>query len=256
MSIIDFRFPFEYKTLAGYLIAMSIQFLLSLLTTRYLACFLTLAFGHFAFSLAFCKDMIHCLHVINKNGKAKKTNSEILKQFIDMDSELKMLRSLFVPSSLMLLVLIVHFQVTDRFFGHLPNNNSDPFFRQHHCHLYGSFAASNEFSLVDTITEKFVLLMSWISQNFRIPTNSIRYWCYNHYYMDFGHLSWWALHASWVKDNALPTTKLTANLVDSIGIGYRWKYSEWYRCWWSIHSNHTKLYASEAFYASVKLSKL
>lgn len=160
MSIIDFRFPFEYKTLAGYLIAMSIQFLLSLLTTRYLACFLTLAFGHFAFSLAFCKDMIHCLHVINKNGKAKKTNSEILKQFIDMDSELKMLRSLFVPSSLMLLVLIVHFQVTDRFFGHLPNNNSDPFFRQHHCHLYGSFAASNEFSLVDTITEKFVLLMS------------------------------------------------------------------------------------------------
>lgn len=90
------RYPFEWKNPAGYLLlAVPIQCLTSFCTLQYLACFLTLAFGHTIFTLAFFKDMIRCLHVINKNGKAKKSRPKILKQFIELDSAVKMLRSSF-----------------------------------------------------------------------------------------------------------------------------------------------------------------
>lgn len=153
---IEFRFPFERKNPAGYFIAIPIQFILGNLAARHLACFLTLAFGHCLFFLAFCKDMIHCLNVTSKNGKARKKNLKILKQIIDLDSSIKMLRSFFVASncnsSIFHVLTVTHFQIIDRFFGCLSNNNSDPFFRQHNCHLYGPYTTSNEFSSVDYLT--------------------------------------------------------------------------------------------------------
>lgn len=51
---------------------------------RYLACFLTMAFGIFMFELSFAKDMIAEVHSINKYTKAKKSEKIILKRLIEL----------------------------------------------------------------------------------------------------------------------------------------------------------------------------
>lgn len=50
---------------------------------RYLACFLSLAFGVFMFTVSFAEDMKDQLHSTNESTKAKQSEFHILKQLVD-----------------------------------------------------------------------------------------------------------------------------------------------------------------------------
>lgn len=147
------RLPFEWKNLAGYLLlAFPIQCLECFCLVQYSACFLTLAFGHTIFVLAFFKDMINCLHLINESGRADHIKIIILKQFVEIDSVMKMLSFSLAATnwnrSLFHHVFFLQFQNIGQLFRCLSNNNSDFIHKQHNYHLYGFFAASSESSLV------------------------------------------------------------------------------------------------------------
>lgn len=86
------RIPFEWKNPIGYLIAVLLQFGIWFFLDLYLACFLTLAFGYFLFTLSIAKDMIDALQSINEHLKKKKPKKRILKQlnnFISMHGDVK-----------------------------------------------------------------------------------------------------------------------------------------------------------------------
>lgn len=66
------------------MLAILLQFLTMFYASRYLACFLTLAFGVFMFELSFAKDMVAGVHSINKCAKSKKSEKVILRRFIEL----------------------------------------------------------------------------------------------------------------------------------------------------------------------------
>lgn len=103
MSVIDAnvlliqRLPFDWKNPSGFLLAICFQYAALFYASRYLACFLTLAFGLFMFTFSYVKDMIAQVHSIDKYAKAKLSEQDVLNrlaEIIDMHSDIRVLSGL------------------------------------------------------------------------------------------------------------------------------------------------------------------
>lgn len=76
------------------MVAVSIQYFLAFYPSRYIRCFMCLAFGAFMFSISFMKSLIDELHKINNmtsNKKSRKHMLENLSKFIRNHADLKQL---------------------------------------------------------------------------------------------------------------------------------------------------------------------
>lgn len=86
-----------WKNPIGYLMAILLQFFVTLWETRYVACFINLALVIFMFSFVKTKDIKNCVRSINESVKAENSESDIMKQlivFIDMHNDAKELSTI------------------------------------------------------------------------------------------------------------------------------------------------------------------
>lgn len=76
------RFPFDCKNLAGYLVAVLLEYLFTVYEFVYVGSFTIYGFGFFIFFFAACRDIIRNLELINKHAKSKKRRPKIFKQLV------------------------------------------------------------------------------------------------------------------------------------------------------------------------------
>lgn len=86
------RMPFDWKNPVGYPVAISLQFGMLFFLNVYLACFLTLAFGYYLFTLSIAENMTDELHLMTRGAKMQKSAKQILtelSEFISIHADVK-----------------------------------------------------------------------------------------------------------------------------------------------------------------------
>lgn len=78
---IDYRLPFDWKTPSGFLIALSIQSILSICVMVTLECLAIFGLGTCLMLFPLTKDMKNNLRTISHDARRKKNRSKIIKQF-------------------------------------------------------------------------------------------------------------------------------------------------------------------------------
>lgn len=86
------RLPFDWKNPQGYLIAITLQYIIGIYAITFVGCIVTLGFGTFLFAVAVNKISKQSLSTIRK--KAKHKSNETLRrlyEFVQFDSSVKQL---------------------------------------------------------------------------------------------------------------------------------------------------------------------
>lgn len=88
------RLPFDWKNPIGYLIAVTLQYIIAIYAAIFMSCIVTLGFGAFLFAVAVNKISKQSLYTICKKAKHKTSQTHLLKrlhEFIHFYSSVKQL---------------------------------------------------------------------------------------------------------------------------------------------------------------------
>lgn len=88
------RLPYDWKTPTGYLMALFIQYLMTIYPYQFIGCFLLLAFGAFMIANALVESLKHELHSIDQMASDKKSQKNMYKtlsEFIQAHASAKQL---------------------------------------------------------------------------------------------------------------------------------------------------------------------
>lgn len=89
------RFPFDWKNPIGYLLAITVEYIILAYECFVVACILALAFGGYWFVITGTEEIQCILHLIDDKSQSKKNESNELKalfaEFVDMHAFTKQL---------------------------------------------------------------------------------------------------------------------------------------------------------------------
>lgn len=78
------RFPFNWKTPIGYLVAVALQIIVASFPLRYLSCFMTFPLGGHLFTVTIANDVIADMKSINDDVKIWKSETYIYTKLLEL----------------------------------------------------------------------------------------------------------------------------------------------------------------------------